>query len=511
VALVVGLRTYEKFWRIKHMDNPPRNDHTVDILDAVGDAFLTLDKESLVMYANKEMGRLLNCNVSELIGVPMVGLIPDSTSWMFHWYFENAMNGKPGTLEGFRFANKVFEVFFYPMQDGVTISLRDITTRRQIDELSKLALFVLDRIYEKVFLVRSDGRLFHVNQETCSTLGYTLNELIHMKIFDIDPTIKVDDWNDRFNSIKKWGHIAFESMLRTKGGGLIPVEVRANYLLLYGVEYYCVSARDITERKKAEEELRQAHSDLEKRVEERTKELMHEKMEAELYLDLMGHDISNMHQIAMSQLELAQEIMAEKGRLEGDEKELIDTPLKTLKRSARLIDNVRKLQKLRTGEYKTKLIDLGALLANVVEEYSNMPEIDVTINYSTANGCYVRANSLLKDVFSNLIGNAIKYSKGSVTINIGVSKAADNGSSFYQVAVEDNGPGIPDAKKKEVFHRLKRGMTQARGTGLGLYIVKTLVDNFHGRVKVEDRISGDYTKGSRFLVYLPVVEDEHGE
>ncbi len=62
--------------------------------------------------------------------------------------------------------------------------------------MNKLALFVLDRIYEKVFLVRSDGRLFHVNEETCRTLGYTLNELIHMKIFDVDTTVKVDDWND---------------------------------------------------------------------------------------------------------------------------------------------------------------------------------------------------------------------------------------------------------------------------------------------------------------------------
>jgi hypothetical protein len=104
-------------------------------------------------------------------------------------------------------------------------------------------------------------------------------------------------------------------VLRTKGGELIPVEVRANYILVYGVEYYCVTARDITERKKAEEELRQARDNLEKRVEERTRELMHEKMEVELYLDLMGHDISNMHQIAMSQLQMAQEIMAVNGKL----------------------------------------------------------------------------------------------------------------------------------------------------------------------------------------------------
>ena len=284
-----------------------------------------------------------------------------------------------------------------------------------------------------------------------------------MKIFDIDPTLKVDDWNDRFNRIKERGHLAFESMLRTKGGELIPVEVRANYILLYGVDYYCVSARDITERKKAEEELRHAHSDLEKKVEERTKELLHEKMEAELYLDLMGHDISNMHQIALAQLELAQEIMAEKGRLEGDEKELIDTPLQLLERSAGLVDNVRKLQKLRTGEYKPKTIDLDKLLAEVVEEHSSVPGKDIVIDYSPVSGHFVVANPLLKDVFSNLVGNAIKHSNGSIRIGVKVDRVNENGSPFYRVSVEDNGHGIPDSKKREVFNRLSPGPDKGQG------------------------------------------------
>jgi PAS domain S-box-containing protein len=253
------------------------------------------------------------------------------------------------------------------------------------------------------------------------------------------------------------------------------------------------TTQDITEIKKAEEELKEA------------------KDQAELYLDLMGHDISNMHQIAMSQLELAQETLAEEGKLECDEKELIDTPLNTLERSAKLIDNVRKLQKLKAGEYKPEVIDLGTILTDVVTENSKILNKDVTINYNHAQGYLVKANPLLKDVFTNLVGNAIKHSNSRTTIDIEVNKINDSGLPFYKVTVEDNGPGIPDSKKEEVFHRFKRGQTQARGIGLGLYIVKTLVESFHGRVTVEDRVPGDYTKGSRFSVYLPVAEDEHGK
>lgn len=229
-----------------------------------------------------------------------------------------------------------------------------------------------------------------------------------------------------------------------------------------------------------------------------------EKSEAELYLDLMGHDISNMHQIAIDQLELAEEIMNEDGKLELDNKELIDTPLKTLERSARLIGNVRKLQKLRSGEYKSEVIDLGKLLTEIVNEYSK-PHRDATIHYTPVSGCYVMATPLLKDVFINLMDNAIKHSNCSPIIGVDVGKVKDDGTGqlFYRVAVEDNGPGILDSRKEDVFRRFKQGQTTARGTGLGLYIVKKLVESFNGNVRAEDVVRGDHTRGSRFLVYLP--------
>jgi len=262
------------------------------------------------------------------------------------------------------------------------------------------------------------------------------------------------------------------------------------------------------------EELRANNEELERQVEVRKQAeegLKEARAQAELYLDLMGHDISNMHQIALAQLELAQEAIAELGKLDRGDKELIDTPVETLRRSALLIDNVRKLQKLRAGEYKAETVDLGKLLADVAEENTKIPGTDVTIHYTPVNRCYVRANPLLKDVFANLLGNAIKHSNGPATINIGVEKVTDNGSASYRVTVEDEGPGIPDDKKEEVFHRFKRGQTKARGTGLGLYIVRTLVESFHGRVEVEDRVPGDHRRGSRFIVYLPALEGCYGQ
>jgi signal transduction histidine kinase len=249
--------------------------------------------------------------------------------------------------------------------------------------------------------------------------------------------------------------------------------------------------QDITRRKKAEKDLEDA------------------KAQAELYLDLMGHDISNMHQIMLMQLELAADILKMEGKLAGDNKELIDSSIRTLDKAARLINNVRKLQKHQSGEFSLEPVDLTVTLKDVLKDYTDLPGRDVTIKYVPDGKSMVRANPLLKDVFSNIVDNAVKHSGSPLVLVVNVSKVSLNDSAYYRVTIEDNGNGIPDEKKEEVFHRFKRGPTKARGTGLGLYIVKTLVEGFGGYVEVQNRVLDDYTQGTRFLVYLPAMEEDH--
>ena len=224
-------------------------------------------------------------------------------------------------------------------------------------------------------------------------------------------------------------------------------------------------------------------------------------MQAELYLDLMSHDINNMHQIAIGYLELAGESI----EIDGDDRELIVKPLEVMQRSAKLIENVRKLQRVQKGEIKDDALDLDEVLSRVVGEYGNVAGGKIAFNNGTGPH-RVMANELLYDVFANLVGNAIKHSNGSgVNISVNVDQFREGGNTFYKVSVEDTGPGIPDEMKEKVFNRLQRGETRARGMGLGLYLVKSLVDSYHGRVWVEDRVPGDHTKGSRFVVILPAI------
>jgi signal transduction histidine kinase len=242
-----------------------------------------------------------------------------------------------------------------------------------------------------------------------------------------------------------------------------------------------VSVLDITGRKLAENALVDA------------------KRQAELYLDLMGHDINNMNQIALGYLELAEDA--------GDDRTAskVSKALDMLNSSTELIANLRKIQRIKGGAVNLERTNLEKMLSEVRDEHSSMPGREITIEYNEGPGCEVMANSLLKDVFSNIVGNAVKHSTGSLSIDIKVERLVDNDTAYYEISVEDNGPGIADEVKERVFDRLVRGHTGARGHGLGLYLVRTLVEGFRGSVRVEDRVKGDYGQGCRFIVRLPVA------
>jgi PAS domain S-box-containing protein len=246
---------------------------------------------------------------------------------------------------------------------------------------------------------------------------------------------------------------------------------------------------DITERKRAEEELAEAQA------------------QAELYLDLMGHDINNMNQVGLGYLEIALQTLEEAGRIEEKDAELLEKPLRSIQDSTLLIENVRKLRSAKSREHQLQAIDLKEILLGIKEQFSKANGRHITINYNPAES-HVLATGLVKDVFVNIVGNAVKHSDPEKPLVIDIAQTLVYGTDevYHKVAIIDNGPGIPDELKTRIFNRFERGNTKAKGKGLGLYLVKTLVHDFNGKIWVEDRVQGDHTKGARFVVMLPAVE-----
>jgi signal transduction histidine kinase len=238
---------------------------------------------------------------------------------------------------------------------------------------------------------------------------------------------------------------------------------------------------------------------LRKRAEEALSE---SRYQAELYVDFMGHDINNMNQIAMGFLEIALEKLDTTGKLEGKDKNILEKPMETMRNSARLIDNVKKLQRLKSGMFETSLYDLGSVLGEIAKGIRSTPGRNITVKFDSINGHYVKANELLKDVFSNIVENSVKHSRPNKPLIISIN-IEPGLHGYHKISLEDNGPGIPDSRKGEIFDRLSQVKMKTLRTGLGLGLVKTLVESYKGRIWVEDRVPGDPSMGCRFIVMLP--------
>lgn len=220
------------------------------------------------------------------------------------------------------------------------------------------------------------------------------------------------------------------------------------------------------------------------------------KRSIELLLDIICHDIKNINQVGMGYLEL----LLEDKNLGEKQREYVGKVLKAFQSSARLIENIEKIRQV--GALKLEPLDLNCIIKEVIEEFTPAikdREVKIKIKYSTRKNLIINSSPLVRDVFANLLDNAIKHAgKSRVKININVEDYTWRNKEFYKITIEDNGKGIPDDLKKKLFHRQ---VTKIKG--LGLYLVKTIVGKTGGKVWVEDRVKGDHAKGARFVVILP--------
>jgi signal transduction histidine kinase len=140
--------------------------------------------------------------------------------------------------------------------------------------------------------------------------------------------------------------------------------------------------------------------------------------------------------------------------------------------------------------------------AQVEEVRSTSPDAIVRIADSVPS-IEVAADEMLRSVFRNLLKNAVIHNDAAVPV---VSVSATQADETVQVCITDNGPGIPDEQKDRVFGKGERGL-ESPGTGIGLYLVSTLVDRYEGSVWVEDR----EPTGSVFVVELSLADPVVGQ
>ncbi len=239
---------------------------------------------------------------------------------------------------------------------------------------------------------------------------------------------------------------------------------------------------DITGRKLAEEALMRRTDDLIRL----NVEVEAARNEAQLYLDIMTHDVRNANNVSGMYADLLIDLA------EGDLKTYAEKLHESIGRSSEILRNVATIRRTQQESVGLVPVNLDAVIRT---EIGTFPR--ASIRYQDAH-IEVLADGLLSTVFNNLIGNAVKFGEPGVEINVRVEK----GDGKVLVSVEDTGPGIPDEVKEKLFTRFERGKAHGRGEGLGLFIVRTLVERYGGEIRVDDRVPDRAEEGAAFRFTL---------
>jgi len=142
------------------------------------------------------------------------------------------------------------------------VTLRSRAARKQAEQEVSLLSFALNNIREAALLIDERACFQYVNDEACRVLGYTRAELLGTSVSDIDPEFPAGRWSDHWRDLKAQRSLNFESRHRTRDGRIFPVEISANYFEYRDRAYNLALVRDISERKQAEEALRQSEANL---------------------------------------------------------------------------------------------------------------------------------------------------------------------------------------------------------------------------------------------------------
>jgi signal transduction histidine kinase len=209
----------------------------------------------------------------------------------------------------------------------------------------------------------------------------------------------------------------------------------------------------------------------------------------DIYLDVITYEILN----AIMGLRGYAEYLTETAR-ENEKrflKKIIDLAQKS-NNVIRNIETISRIYKMQPGVVAVNLEDI------VKRESAARPEISISVENCDR---MVLANDMLGVVFDNLFSNSLKF--GGPGVSIGVF-ATDAGAGMIEISVADNGPGISDEMKKGIFDRFAKDSKTRSSYGLGLHIVKMLVEGYGGRVWADDRVAGDPSSGVviRFTLHL---------
>jgi PAS domain S-box-containing protein len=404
-------------------------------------------------------------------------------------------------IDGYGNVKYVFmTVAMIPGTNKSLISLLDITDRKNAEEGLKES----EEKFRELFNNADDmislnmmkenglpGRFIEVNEVGTERLGYSKDELLNMSPVDLVAPDKKIEMPKNATELWTKGRAKFEIVHVAKNGKRIPVEVNNHLFKLKGKTVALAISRDIGERKKTEEEMKKLINDLKRSNDE-----------LEQFAYVASHDLQEPLRTIASFTQLLERRY--KGKFGKDADEFMDYIVDASFRMKDQIEGLLEFSRVATREKTFEQVNMNDILNYTMNNLKTLiEENNAKITYDPLPKLMGDADQLQR-VFQNIISNAIKFKKEEESPKIHISVQRNEENNEYVFSIADNGIGIEKQYMERIFVIFKRLHTQDeyKGTGIGLSIVKRIIERHNGRIWVES----DLGRGATFYFTLPLTK-----
>ncbi len=484
--------------------------------DAISEGIIIVNKQRIIVATNESADQLFGYNKGELNNKTLEILIPNKYHHVhpghvsgFFKHTGKRQMGHGRDLHGLRKDGTTFPVeaglnpFTINNNDYVMALITDISVRKKAEDELKHWANIFNETLNEIFIFDAKTlRFINANKGAQQNIGYSLEELTQLTPIDIKPEYTETQFKDFIKPLldKTEANLVFTTKHQRKNGTTYPVEIHLQTSHTADSETLVAIILDITERINYTERL-------EKTVEERTLQLQ-EALQTEIdlnelktkFLSLVSHEFKTPLTGMLSSATLIGKYT--KTAQQDKRVKHVNTIKNKVKYLNNIINDFLSIERLDKGKinYKMSVFSLSKVINEVIYDANMLLKEGQKIIYpDNIDDMVIEFDEkILELILTNLVSNAIKYSPENTSIKINVNMLTNN----MEIEIIDAGIGIPKEEQKFIFNRYFRAenAVTSQGTGIGLNIVKSHLENLKGSVKFISKEN----KGSTFVVTIPI-------
>lgn len=468
------------------------------MIEKIVDAIITIDKKGTIVTFNFAAENILGFTAAEVIGKNIKELLPDGKfneryRFLNHFKKTGRNRGSDKHLTGLRKDGSTFPLDLavseikVGQEDMFVGVLRDISEdlyqREELEQSKQRLQSILDNVYEGIITINSKGSIEAFNLAAENIFGYTSDEVIGHNVKMLMPEPYFSEHDGYLANYIDGGEakvigIDREVEGQRKDGSVFPLYLAVTQIQSHGKPLFIGMIRDLSEQKRLE------------------------RLKNE-FVSTVSHELRTPLTSIRGSLGLIESgVMGEIGEKVAS---LVRIALNNSERLILLINDILDMEKIESGQmdFNLEYTDLGTLIHEAVEANEGFAkEHHVHLLFHDSDKpieVYVDRNRM-QQVLANLISNAVKYSPKDDTVTLRLVA-----SHQVRVEVHDNGLGIPEAFKKQIFQRFSQADSSDTklkgGTGLGLNITKAIIEKLGGTIG----FSSPQNQGTTFFFNLPVI------